>query len=261
METFVFKIREEFLKPIREGIKKREYRLNDEQRSQIKIGDILVLVSNQDPKNYVRVRVSSTSVFPSWEEALSQFWDEDFSGLFSSLGEAVHKCRQFYTSDEVKRYGIVALGINYLPDPEVKGSCVLLDTNIVIQRESYSNVSQEVVNLYYWLDKLGCKKYIHPSLREEISRYKDEKIRKGLEIKLGSYELLSPAKQLPTLFQKVTSAFPLNENSRVDNELLLQVVDGTVDFFDYQRSRNAEKSRSPLCQRPGFFRSGISFKG
>ena len=57
MNYYRMKIRQHFLNPIRNGVKRHEYRLATPERKQIRIGDILVLINNQDNSDYVKVIV------------------------------------------------------------------------------------------------------------------------------------------------------------------------------------------------------------
>ena len=70
MSLFVLKIREKFLASIKQGKKTHEYRLATPERRKISIGDILVLVNNQDKKNYVKVVVEGIEIFSNWNDAL-----------------------------------------------------------------------------------------------------------------------------------------------------------------------------------------------
>ena len=81
MKTYYFKIREKYIDSIVNGTKRREYRLANPERREIKVGDSIILISNQNRKNYVRVSVKSRRIYSSWHDALCEYWDEDFKGL------------------------------------------------------------------------------------------------------------------------------------------------------------------------------------
>lgn len=231
METLFMKIRDKFIDLIINGTKTREYRLSDPQRSAVKMGDILVLVSNSEPTHFVRVEVTGVSHYKNWEDALSVHWKEDFSSLFPSFESALAECRRFYEKKEVDQYGIVIFDIKPLVAPSFKKAFVLLDTNIVIQRESYNNLSEETIELYRWLDRLGSTKYLHPSIKEEIAKNTNEISRNGLLAKLNAYTFLNPSNGSSSFFKTVTESYPINQNSLIDNELLFEVYLGKVDFL------------------------------
>ena len=99
-----------------------------------KVGDTLVLISNQNKKVFVKTTIKAIRVYKDWKGALQDNWQEDFKNIYSSLEEALHDCYKFYSKQEVDQYGIVAydiepISINYCD------CSVLLDTNIVIKRE------------------------------------------------------------------------------------------------------------------------------
>ena len=111
MKTYYLKIRDKFINPLKEGIKKHEYRLASPDRKTIKVGDNLVLISNQNSKNYVRTTVVGISIYESWSEALSNYWEEDFKGLYDSLESAFLECRRFYKDEDVQKYGIIVFDV------------------------------------------------------------------------------------------------------------------------------------------------------
>ena len=149
MKTYYLKIREKFINPLKEGIKKHEYRLASPEKRTIKIGDNLVLVSNQNNKSYVRTTVVGITIYHSWKEALLNYWEEDFKGLYDSLESAFIECRRFYKDEDVNKYGIIVFDVKPVKTNYSKAS-VLLDTNIIIKRESLNNVSPEVSKLFNW---------------------------------------------------------------------------------------------------------------
>ena len=53
MKHVKMKIREQFITLIEKGIKKHEYRINDPKNQDIKIGDIIVLISNNNSKRTI----------------------------------------------------------------------------------------------------------------------------------------------------------------------------------------------------------------
>ena len=102
----LMKVRPEFLKLLRDGIKKNEYRLNHSKYNDLKIGDIVRLVSDIDPLDYVDKRIKDIKVYNNWTDALMNNFEADFNGLFCSLNEVLTKVSDFYTEQEVYKYGI-----------------------------------------------------------------------------------------------------------------------------------------------------------
>ncbi len=229
MSIHCMKIRPHFLERIRQGIKTNEYRLADPERESYNIGDNLVLISNQDENQYVKTVIIEKNIYKSWEDALVGRWEDDFKG-FESIEDVLKECRRFYTSQEVAKYGIIVYKIKKF-NPIVKNSRILFDTNIIIQRESDTDVSFEVAQLQKWIDKLNVVKIFHPITKEELSKYSNETIKNNLLKKIESYEELVPCTIYDDFFESVINKYSKNENSINDNSLLLQVYSGNVDFF------------------------------
>lgn len=230
MNHYRFKIKPHFLELVRNGVKNHEYRLNTPERSQILIGDRITLVSNQDFRQTITVRVNEIKNYPNWEEALKENWKGDFEGLYYSLEDSIVACSKLYSRDQVNQYGIVVFGIEPI-ERHLKNIRVLLDTNIIIQREGYNNVSSQVSKLYKWLNFLKCQKLISEKTKQEIEKYKDKYISKTINTKLESYEQVISHKIEDQFFNDIVSKYSLDENSLVDNEILYQAYDGAADLL------------------------------
>lgn len=75
----------------------------------------------------------------------------------------------------------------------------LLDTNIIIHRESNNNVNvikREIGSLFKWLNKAGYEYYIHPITTEELNKNRNSDVSKILNIKIQSYEILKTQAKL-----------------------------------------------------------------
>ena len=111
MKTYYMKIRDKYINAVREGIKKHEYRLASPERTQIRIGDNIVLISTQYKDVYVRTTVKGITLYRDWKEALEKNWQSDFKDLYTTLDEALKDCYKFYTKQEVEEYGIISFDI------------------------------------------------------------------------------------------------------------------------------------------------------
>ncbi len=116
MSEFEMKIQPNYLKLVRAGIKKHEYRLNDEKRQQVQPGDRIRLVSNDDPNDFVVVEVLDRRVFPSWDAALINYWQEDFSGTYYPFEDLMTVMNAFYSGQDIAKYGIVVFGIKLVSE-------------------------------------------------------------------------------------------------------------------------------------------------
>ena len=189
MKTYLMKIKEKFIDSVLSGQKTHEYRLNDNDRRQIKCNDRIILVSRSNSAKYINVRVTKIETYKSWKEALESYWEKDFKDIFDDLDIAIKECNRFYNSEDVEKFGIVVFSI--VPMKYVlKESRVLLDTNVIIERESIvsenDNLANKVMLSLKHLKELGCNLFYLRDSVNEISSYKDIRIRNSVLNKLNN---------------------------------------------------------------------------
>lgn len=230
MKTYYLKIRDKFIETIKTGLKKHEYRLATDERKNIKVGDTLVAISTTDKKHFVRVTIKKINSYKNWKEALQDNWS-DFKNTYTSLDEAIKDCSRFYTRDEVNEYGIICYEIEPL-HIDYKNISVLLDTNIIIRRESSNNVSFEVTNLYKWFNKKHITTYIHKLSKDEIRKHADARVIQNMLAKIQAYDELPVFNNnTDDYFNNVVNKYSQNDNSKIDNALLLEVYNANVDIL------------------------------
>ena len=231
MKTYYLKIRDKFIGEIKAGNKKHEYRLASPERTQIKVGDTLVLVSNQNKSVFVKTTVKGIRIFPGWREALEDNWQQDFQNLYSTIDEALKECYKFYPKNEVDTYGIIVYDIEPLKT-DILQSSILIDTNIIIKRESSNNATFEIASLFNWFAKKGSEIFVHVRSRDELSTHGDEAVRNNMLTKLKSYNILPVfAHQPDYYFDAVTSQYAKDQNGIIDNAILREVYDGNVGIL------------------------------
>ena len=231
MKKYYMKVREKFISQVVNGNKKHEYRLALPERMEIKIADSIVLISNQNKRNFVNTTVKAKRHYKGWEEALQENWQQDFQNLYSSLEEALHECYKFYPKDQVDKYGIVVFDIEPLKT-DYRNVSILLDTNIIIKRESNNNVSYEIATLFNWFGKQSISTYIHSATKQELSNYGDKNAQSGILKKLNSYnELPLFSKSADTFFDSVMKNYSQDVNGKIDNILLREVYDDNVGLL------------------------------
>lgn len=109
---------------------------------------------------------------------------------------------------------------------------VLLDTNILIDRENPNQPQLAVNRLLLAIDKFGYEKFIHPASIEELNNYKDQKQRDILISKLASYQHIQVRPKLSTEFLLKLSGFATSgQNNIIDNELLFQIYDQRLNYL------------------------------
>lgn len=108
---YFMNIKDEYIEAIKAGIKKREYRLAKPERLKINIGDTIRLVSDNDEDYYIDVTVSGISKYSGWEDALKEYWMDDFKGLYDSFKDVINECKKYYKEEDIKKYGIIVFDI------------------------------------------------------------------------------------------------------------------------------------------------------
>lgn len=108
---------------------------------------------------------------------------------------------------------------------------VLLDTNIIIHRETPKIVNHDIGVLFYWLDKLNVEKYIHPITIEEINKNKDSKTVETFNIKIQSYNRIINSAPMNVALKDVSGKIDKTENDSNDSKLLNEVLNDRVDIL------------------------------
>lgn len=93
--------------------KVREYRLYDEKRQQIKIGDTIRFIKLPDKDEVLFATVVNIEVFNNWYDCYAKYFDEDFKGSYHSIQEVVDDTYQgYYTKEESEKYGCCCLTLS-----------------------------------------------------------------------------------------------------------------------------------------------------
>ncbi len=231
MKTYYLKIREKFIEPLKNGIKKHEYRLASPERRSVRVGDNLILVSNQNKKKYVRATVTGIHLYKTWQDALENYWEEDFSGLYNTFETALSECHKFYSKEDVDKYGIIVFDVKPVLIDYGKAS-VLLDTNIIVRRENYNNTSPEISNLFKYFSRKNIQTFIHKKSKKELEKYANPTYKKSIEDKLNAYQVFPNfVVHIDNRFYDVLARFSKDENGEVDNALLAEVYCGNVPLL------------------------------
>lgn len=107
----------------------------------------------------------------------------------------------------------------------------LLDTNIIIHRETNKIVNQDIGILFKWLDKAGYTKTIHKITFDEIQKFKNTEILSTFNTKLDSYEQLKTSAPIAVEVSKISAQLDKNQNDINDSSLLNELYQGRVDIF------------------------------
>ncbi|GAA0878971.1 hypothetical protein GCM10009119_19390 [Algoriphagus jejuensis] len=108
---------------------------------------------------------------------------------------------------------------------------VLLDTNIVIHRETDKVSNQNIGVLFNWLDRLHITKCVHPLTLTELQKHANDQVVKSMSIKLGSYQELKTPAPLKKEVLEIIEKHDTKPNDFEDSKLLNEVLADRVDFL------------------------------
>jgi predicted nucleic acid-binding protein len=120
---------------------------------------------------------------------------------------------------------------------------VLLDTNIIIHRESHRTSNIDVGHMFNWLDRLHIEKCIHPHTFNELAKFQNKQMVDSMSIKLDSYTCLKTTAPMNENVVRLCQKLDLNPNDVIDSELINEAYQGRVDFLiteDRKMHRKAE---------------------
>lgn len=107
----------------------------------------------------------------------------------------------------------------------------LLDTNIIIHRETPHVKNLSIGILFNWLDKVHYEKCVHPISVEEINRNSNQETKDSFNAKLQSYVILQTSAPLSSSVENITRKIDVTGNDINDTILLNEVYVGRVDIL------------------------------
>lgn len=116
----------------------------------------------------------------------------------------------------------------------------LLDTNIIIHRETMQATNYTIGKLYYWLDKLHYEKLLHPYTVSELRKADNTQQQQLYDARLSAYTNMRCIAPQTDDFISLLDGTPKTDNDRIDNQLLFEVYCGRADILitEDRRMRN-----------------------
>lgn len=108
MKNHDMHLNEEPFNLIKEGKKDIEYRVNDEKRRNLQIGDTITFYKRSLNTEKVEVLVTDLRYYDTLLEMYSATFERDFKNCYDSP-QAVVEDSSYYTNEEVEQYGCVAV--------------------------------------------------------------------------------------------------------------------------------------------------------
>mgnify|MGYP000126721413 FL=1 len=118
----------------------------------------------------------------------------------------------------------------------------LLDTNIIIHRETSRIVNDNIGTLFKWLDKLQYIKNVHPITLDELKRHSDNEVVRTMGIKLDSYQVLKTVAPLNVEVESVSNEIDSTDNDINDTLLLNEVYVSRVDLLITEDNKIHQKA-------------------
>lgn len=110
---YEMKLNEKAFINIKNGIKKFELRLFDERRKNINLGDTIIFNNLNDLNDTISVKVLGLLRYPSFADFFKDI-DYKLCGTANSLEEKLERVHTFYTVEQEKEYGILAIKIELI---------------------------------------------------------------------------------------------------------------------------------------------------
>ena len=107
----------------------------------------------------------------------------------------------------------------------------ILDTNIIIHRETKQVINEDIGLLFNWLDRTKVKKSIHPVTVSEIENHKDKDLVKSFKIKMESYDILKTASELNETVKSNFEPTDKDENDKNDTILINELFCERCDII------------------------------
>ena len=107
------KLYEENFEELKSGKKKREYRLNDEKRKAIKIGDTIRFSKLPKKEEEIVTEVTKIETFDHWYDCYAKYFEEDFKDRYENVEAVVQDTYQggYYTEEESEKNGCIVFTI------------------------------------------------------------------------------------------------------------------------------------------------------
>ncbi len=109
----IMKLYESNFNDLKSGNKKREYRLNDEKRKLIRVGDTIKFLKLPNLDEEFVVDVKNIETFDNWFDCYSKYYEEDFKDKYESIEAVVQDTYEggYYTMEESEENGCVIFTI------------------------------------------------------------------------------------------------------------------------------------------------------
>lgn len=117
----------------------------------------------------------------------------------------------------------------------------LLDTNIIIHRETPNVINQSIGTLFKWLDRTHYTKCVHSITVEELEKNTNEETRRNFKAKVDSYEILKTVAPVKPEVAHISANIDTSVNDKNDTQLLNEIFSGRVDILISEDKKSIPK--------------------
>ncbi len=120
---------------------------------------------------------------------------------------------------------------------------ILLDTNIIVYRESDNVYKEKIGELFKIIDNNpNMYKYIHPVIKQELLQNVYNEKRDLLLDRLTSYNVLENCRMIDSKLKAITNPLNKTVNDQIDDIILNELYVGKVDFLITEDKKIKQKS-------------------
>lgn len=109
--VYEMKLNKDPFERIQAGIKKMEFRLYDEKRRKLQLGDTIKFSKLPEQKEIVEVEVIGLLHYPSFLELFQDISFEQIGYKDKSPEELTKAIRKIYTKEEEEKYGVLGIRV------------------------------------------------------------------------------------------------------------------------------------------------------
>ena len=112
--NYEMKLQPKYYNFIINGTKRIELRLFDEKRKQIKIGDTIKFMKEQEPNEFFYAKVVALLRYKTFEDMFSDFDISILASKSMSKNELIKDLEKFYTKEKQSKYGVLGIKIELI---------------------------------------------------------------------------------------------------------------------------------------------------
>jgi ASC-1-like (ASCH) protein len=107
------KLHPEYFNEIKSGERDLEYRLNDEKRRKLELGDVIIFKNSKNLEDTFEVRVVGLLKYENFFDMFDDLYERHFKGkynnMYKSSEEVAESMKEIYKEEDILKYGGLAI--------------------------------------------------------------------------------------------------------------------------------------------------------